>query len=680
MATRRPSVTASVDSNEVVSLTGSALDREDAPKQNFLRRVSTAASNFFGSSESRTRSQSVASAAADLQNFGYTESDVFGAPIEPTIRAVDEESGPSLTHLTVVDTTQGLKVQEVPNEREKTDEAIAQADRQNGKVPLLALAVHETGAPPKVRVSFWSADFREYRHMLLHTLLNNYIFLVLGFAICLCIYWGSFYGRDKHLKRLNYLVVDGDGPQGPFPPLLGSTAAVFFQSPQLALFGTFEFWDYSKAVQMAQHKGISIEELAIQLVHFQQYSATYLIRENATAVMLQMLQNVNSTFSPSSDLMAVFYETGSDYNKVTNYIIPITQQVVIEFSALMRLVPWNQLWFNTLSSAQISAVVSEAPMLLTTIPSFQLIDLLPVPQAVFQAPLQVGLIYLVVFTFFQFVFTAPVQIELAKRVLGWRFVVVRLLLAQGSYFILGLAYVVLNTAFQMNFTATFGYLGFLVIWMFAYLTMASVGSLMETLVLLCVIIKPACIGLIILFVAVTNLAPVISPIPVCPNFYRYGYAMPVYNSYHLMNIAYFNSWKGNMGRYIGILVAWIVLSNAIMPFAMKYAFVTMKKRKEAALAASEAAAKVEAAGPTSVTPIGAAAAASAAAATGGTYPSMNPNSAARQSAVGLAGYSMEDTSGLPRAASAVRTPEVAPEMAIPIDEALASHNNQPLQH
>lgn len=621
MATRRPSASGSVDSNEVVSLTGSALYKEDANKRSVLRRMSTAASSFFGSYESRGRSQSVASAAADLQNFGYTDTDVFGAPIESTIQAVDEESGPDMARLTIVDTADGLKVVKVPDFLEKTDEDVLV---QDGMVPLLQLAIEKPRAPPKVRVSFWSADFREYRHMLLHTLLNNYIYLILGFAICLCIYWGSFYNRGKHLKRLNYLIVDGDAPQGPLPPLLGSVAATFFQSPQLALIGTFDFWDYSTAIQKAQQKGITLEELAIQLVHFQQYSAAYFIRENATAVMLQMLKNVNTTFSPSSDLMSVFYETGSDYNKVTNYVIPITQQVVIQFSAIMRLAPWNQLWFNTLNSTQISAVITNAPTLLTTIPSFELVDLLPVPQAVFQAPLQVGLIYLCVFTFFQFVFTAPVQIELAKRVQGWRFVVVRLLLAQGSYFILGLAYVVLNTAFQMSFTATFGYSGFLVIWMFAYLTMASIGSIMEMLVLLCVIIKPACIGLIILFVAVTNLAPVISPIPLCPNFYRYGYAMPVYNSYHLMNIAYFNSWKGNMGRYIGILIAWIVLSNALMPFAMKYAFGKMKKRKEAALAASEAAAKVEAAGPTSVAPIGAAAAASAAATSGGTYPSNTP--------------------------------------------------------
>lgn len=100
--------------------------------------------------------------------------------------------------------------------------------------------------------------------------------------------------------------------------------------------------------------------------------------------------------------------------------------------------------------------------------------------------------------------------------------------------------------------------------------MSSVGSLIEVLVLFCIILKPAMIGLVLLLVAVVNLAPTISPIVLCPDFYRYGYAMPVFNSYQLMQVAFFNSYKGHMGRNIGILCAWIVVTNAMMPFAMKW--------------------------------------------------------------------------------------------------------------
>ena len=40
--------------------------------------------------------------------------------------------------------------------------------------------------------------------------------------------------------------------------------------------------------------------------------------------------------------------------------------------------------------------------------------------------------------------------------------------------------------------------------------------------------------------------------------------------YDLLQVAYFNAWKGHMGRNIGILFAWMVVSNAALPFVMKW--------------------------------------------------------------------------------------------------------------
>lgn len=542
----------SISSHEVVPLTErpqALMDDSGAPRQSYIRRMSTATSNLF---RSRT-GQSVTSAVAGLENFGYTDRELFGAPIAIGEDTSDEESQPT-SKLTSLD-------------EDEASQQTTSLEKTASRVDVL-----------KLKMRFWSTDFVSERRLIVHTLLTNYIFLVLGFATCLCIYWGSFYDRAAHLKNLKYLVVIGDTQVEELPPFIGTVATKFFLSSLLDPYGTFDVWNYTTATTKARNGNMTLEQLVKQQVNVQKYSAGYLVRENATAVMAGMLAVANSTFSPV-ELLAVFYETGSDYNKVTNYVVPVTQNIVSQFGNVMRTVHWSQFWFTVLHPSQISAVLNNAPALLTTLPNFQLVDLIPVPKAVFQAPLQIGLIYLCVFTFFQFIFTYPVQMELAKYIHGMKYVLVRIGLAQGAYFLLSLAYVTLNTAFQMNFTATFGYLGFLVIWMFAFLTMSSVGSIIEILTLLAFVFKPACVGLVILFVAVTNLAPTISPIPLCPTVYRYGYAMPVYNSYHLMNICYFNSWKGNMGRYIGVLVAWVVASNALMPFVMKYSFNVVKKRR-----------------------------------------------------------------------------------------------------
>ena len=77
------------------------------------------------------------------------------------------------------------------------------------------------------------------------------------------------------------------------------------------------------------------------------------------------------------------------------------------------------------------------------------------------------------------------------------------------------------------------------------------------------------IGFVLLFTVVLNLAPTISPIILCPKFYRYGYAMPLKN-FMIFTSSLFQCLKGHMGRNIGILFAWMVVSNAALPFVMKW--------------------------------------------------------------------------------------------------------------
>lgn len=79
---------------------------------------------------------------------------------------------------------------------------------------------------------------------------------------------------------------------------------------------------------------------------------------------------------------------------------------------------------------------------------------------------------------------------------------------------------------------------------------------------------------------VINLSPTISPLVLCPKFYRYGYAIPLKNFYDLLQVSYFNAWKAHVGRNVGVLIAWIVVSNACLPFAMKWLAHKKAKDKE----------------------------------------------------------------------------------------------------
>lgn len=431
------------------------------------------------------------------------------------------------------------------------------------------------------KLGFWDEDFHADRIRIIGTILHNYLFLLIGFLAALCVYWGSYYNRTSRYSKVKYAVMIGDSAFGELPPVLGLLVTNFFTNvPSVQLLGNFDVWNHTRLVEVAAKHNNTLQEEVIRQVHHQKYWAAFFVHENATLAMYEALKTGNTTLNPATDLLTVIYETGRDYNAVSNYISSIVQAIARGFNSYMSQTAWASYMAQTLNSTEVANVFANNPALLTALPSFTVDDRIEVLEQVVQAPLQIGLIYLCIFTFFQFLFSAEIHQYISSKIKGLKFVLYRIGASQVAYLVLGLAYLVLNTAFGIKYDKAFGKLGFLVIWAFAYLTMSSVGSLIEILVLTCIILKPPMIGVVLLAVAVTNMAPTISPIVLCPDFYRYGYAMPVPNSYALMQVALFDSWKGNMGRHIGVLFAWIVVTNSAMPFVMKKVGERMAKAKK----------------------------------------------------------------------------------------------------
>lgn len=552
------------------------LAEETVPPQRLtLRRLSTAASGYFNSSRTRTNTDSSMLADDVFGTHEITKS-MSKAPIEEELEYVDPVESFLGVDMTADD--EAVLDESAPIQLQDDSPQAMAPPRRRSTVQSI-----------RKKLKFWDNDFREGRKRIVLTMLDNYVYLVLGFAIALCIYWGGYYGRTSRYKNIKFGVLVAETQQASLPPVLGELVTKFFtEIPAVQNNGDFHVWNYTRLSTVAASHGISLEQEAHRQVHRQKYTAVFFVNTNATLNMYEAILARNSSFNPATDLLQVIYETGSDYNAVNNYISSIAQLLGGSFASYIQKTPWLATFVLSMSSTQISAVLNEAPNLFTTPPGFSIVDLHPVHTQVVQAPLQIGLIYLCIFTFFQFLLCMPIHQYVGSKIKGTKFLVYRMVSSQMAYCILGLSYVALNTAFGVSFSTTFGHLGFLVIWAFCYLMMSAVGSLIEILVLTCILLKPVLIGILLLLVAVLNLAPVISPIYLCPTFYRYGYAMPVYNSYHLMQVAFFNAYKGNMGRNIGVLLAWIVVTNAGMPFAMKSVGARLAAKMAAAKAAKEA--------------------------------------------------------------------------------------------
>lgn len=579
---------ASMTASDVSSLSSEALGQDDtqtqpvqldettrAPRTSLLRRLSTISFGGGGGATSLQEQESIDSTHAyhghnpayhtgDLDFFGTAQ--IQRQATRTTIKEDDME--------------------EFPRIYDGGDQA-----RDNASISSDPPPPTNIGAPLRRRTSvlmaiqsitkklgFWDKEFHADRIKLVVTFSSNYVYLVMGFVIALSIYWGAYYDRASRYKDLDFLVVLGETPQGNVPPILTELAHnFFFETPPVRALGKFHFMNHTAISELAQTHNHSITSEVYRQIHHQKYWGAFYIRENATLAYYTALSLALTTFNPSDLLMEVVFETGRDFNAVNNYILTIIGNIVTAFHKFVPQTPYLGLMLSLLTNDQLNNVIDNAPHLLTSLPTFTFNDRIPVTNQIFTGIMTIALIYLVIFSFFQLIFLLSIHKFLASKITGLKFIALRMTVSQIAYLILSLSLVTLNTAFQIPFNVTFGHLGFLVIWMFGYLTMSSLGSLIEALALILFMLKPQMVGVILLFVAVTNVSPVISPIVLCPNFYRYGYAIPVYQTYHLMHVAYFNAWKGRVGLHIGILWAWIVCTNTVLPFVITWMGRRMKE-------------------------------------------------------------------------------------------------------
>lgn len=566
-----------IDDHSIREFAGHTEEQQAPRRQSFIRRLSSAASfntaeshpefndSITGSASiyralSRKRGSSVGQQSAGQRSragsmFDVLESDVEAEGVEVFARAEGQAGG-------------GLPVPEPPV-------APKEFDHKYG-VNAMVFSVGKT-----LRIWDDTADKGFFAQMMVG--FKNYFILIVAMLLLLSIYWGSYYKRPDRYNTVHYpvYIADEGVPEENIPNVIGQIVEYFFTNVStLDQIGSFDIQNMTEFTELAASHNITVEEEVYRQVYHEKAYAAIVVHRNATRLYFENLQGEGSL--PKDTLMEIVLETGRDYNTMVTLVLPLMQNVNKVFR---RYISQTSLWTiltENLDDEQLTGLIAQSPDLLTSIPTFRIYDMRPIPAVIYQAPLVLGVLYLCVFAFFQFLFTVPLNAKVAMRIKGFKFIIYKFFTSQIAYIVISLSYVLLNTAFGMAYDKTFGNSGFLVIWMFGYLVMAALGSVIEVLVLLVVPERIHLVGLILVGTIVLNLAPTLAGLAFSPKFYKYGYAMPVYQAYKLMHIAYFNTWKGHIGRHIGVLCAWIVLANTILPFVIVRAAKKVSAMKQAA--------------------------------------------------------------------------------------------------
>lgn len=430
------------------------------------------------------------------------------------------------------------------------------------------------------KVSFFNAKLKAQRWLLVRRFLAVYLIMGTCILAIFSIYWGSMYGRDGRVKNLKMLVViEDDSTIDGVPPAIGNLVRDVLDMPSSRAYGNWLIQNNTEfQIQADKHNNTIAEEIERE-VHHQNYWASIHVKKNASLNFYDAIINGDSSYNMSFNSIVSYYETGRDFLAMAEYVVPSLQAI----EASVATTSFN-VTDEILLGQNLSTVFSDPNALRVATHSldFFFIDSKPFTDQVLVAPSQVGLIYTIIITFFAFNFFTEIHKSVGqmgvkpKQILIYRFFSVVI-----TFFFMSLFYSLVTLAFQVDFGRAFGRSGFLVYWMTNYMTMWSVGAMNEAAGMILVMIYPPLMGFWMLFWVIVNISPTFAPMELSPGVYRYGYVTPIYNSYEITKVIFFDTYKGNMGRNYGILVVNMVVSTIILLGVFVFFAKTMMKRAQA---------------------------------------------------------------------------------------------------
>ncbi|PBK60880.1 hypothetical protein ARMSODRAFT_897433 [Armillaria solidipes] len=284
------------------------------------------------------------------------------------------------------------------------------------------------------------------------------------------------------------------------------------------------------------------------------------VNSNATTALQYALSSVNSSYD-GSEAITVYVVEARNENAYRSLIRPSVQTTLAAISQTFAQSFLRQV--GSSSSNALASISTTAPQILTEPISYTIDNLRPFDIPVASAITFVGLIYVLVLSFFIVNFCAAARelSGLEKALTTGSLIRVRIASSFVAYFTLSLFYSLLSRAFQVNFSRVLGPAGFLVFWMANFVGMLAVGLALEAMMTLMTL---RFVAFFMIFWIIVNVSVCFMPIDVLPHIYRYGYAFPFYNLSCAVRTIVFGT-KNQLGMQFGILIAWTAVSMITIP-------------------------------------------------------------------------------------------------------------------
>jgi hypothetical protein len=400
--------------------------------------------------------------------------------------------------------------------------------------------------------------------------------LAVAIMACLCLFWGALFRQNHNIHNLKILVIDFDGqaPYADTTPFVGSFVTNAIQ--QLIEVGGAPGYTFSKP----EHYDNDPLKVRESVYDFHARGAI-VINPNATALLEAAVREGNSSYDPMGACQ-IIYNSARDQTTTSSYIIPsmtvLQKRVVSDF---------GRAWIAHLLSRNISVTdmnLATFPQAISPGIEFTIYDLRPFGPPIATPAVSIGLIYLIIISFFSFTFFLPIHMKYLSpkghpplkfsQLIAWRYIA-----TVASYFFLSLVYSLVSLAFLMPMDRSpgshiwptqnpnaYGRATFVVYWMGNWVGMTAFGLASENMAML---LGTPWTALWLIFWVISNVTTGFYALELAPRFYRWGYAWPMHNIVELTRSVLFDL-HPRVGLNFGVLFAWCAVDTLLFPLCCYY--------------------------------------------------------------------------------------------------------------
>ncbi|VVT49125.1 uncharacterized protein SAPINGB_P002116 [Magnusiomyces paraingens] len=448
-----------------------------------------------------------------------------------------------------------------------TIETLPQVPHQPPELPLGPFQQHDLFSPhvKELHIQIW-----------LHSL-RNLVFMSVCVLAILSVFWGSMYGRGDRVHNLNVWIINYDSNPNSFvgPMFLNYIESLGYPKNYLG-YQIIDPSSYDGDLTTVAHD--TIEEKAWGFIT---------IAPNASSYLVENLQFPQHDFN-SSNLITFWYPEARMETVYRDIVVPQINNISTAFTFTFR-----QYWLDhinsTLNLSQRTTIVETNVDIIANPIDITVINLIPFTGNISSAILTTGLIFLIIVSFFQIPFFAPVHQIMLGKVKFLQYMVYRPFINYVSVLFLSLAFSLVSLAFQGDFTVKFGRAGFVVYWMINFLAMNALGGASENVGTIIFNVYPQAIGFWLIFWVCSNSSTSFAPLELLPEVYKVGKALPVHNAQMAIRTILFGT-KNQLGLNVGVFFGWVgvnyLISFPCMIFVKKYK--TFQAKKVAAVATANA--------------------------------------------------------------------------------------------